>query len=327
LDKHGLKVNTNWKSLRDWEPLLSVIKDKEPDICPLLTDGFWNHLNPVTNYPCDLVFDGNANDAVIKWIYDFPWYMHELRTIRSFYLKGYIPEATLHEARKDWTSIHISRGNFFLFTEALKPAKGKSTELMAALSDPGIIYDEFETYPYMVDTRHVGGSMLAIPKTSENPVKAMQFINEMHVNPELTNLLAWGIEGKQYTVVSENPKRVKPIENNSWSPSVLVWTLGNQFNVHLSELEPEDKYIQLAATKVGVPEHISNGYRFDPAEYQDIITIIKNIHEEYSLPIRLGVMDPDKGVAALRAEIDKAGFQEVKAAVIADFQRWLKESR
>ena len=169
--------------------------------------------------------------------------------------------------------------------------------------------------------------MLAIPRTSGDPAKAMQFINEMHTNPELTNLLAWGIEGEQYTVVSENPIRVKPTENNSWASSVLVWTLGNVFNVYLSDVEPEDKYIQLAATKDGIPEHISNGYRFNPEEYREQLTAVSNIHDIHRHPIQIGIIDPDEGVPAMRAEMDAAGFREVKAAIVADFQKWLGETR
>ena len=326
LEKYGLEVETSWKSLRDWEPILKVIKENEPDICPVIMEGDWFHHNYIGFLPCELVFDGNKNDDTIQWIYDYPWYMDELRTIRDFFLKGYIPAemSWMSEAdMRDWSNNRILKGDFFLLSVPLKPGKGKSTELIAPLINSGIEYDEIETYPLMVNTRHCGGSMLAIPVTSKDPVKAMQFINEMHTNPDVTNLLAWGIEGKQYTVVSENPKRVKPMENSSWTSAVLVWTLGNVFNVYLSDVEPEDKYVMLAATKEGVQEHIANGFRFDPREYQSIITTIKAVMDEYVIPIRVGAIDPDEGVAALRAEIDAAGFQELKAAVIEKFQKWL----
>ena len=330
LDKYGLKVNKNWKSLRDWEPLLKVIKENEPQVCPLFVYGIWCHPNLIYYLPCELVFDGDKNNDVIQWAYDNPAYMNELRTARDFFLKGYIPHEMAGMLETDvmsWANRLIAKGNFFLTTLPLKPGKGKSTELMATLEVPGIEYDEFETFPLLVNTRHCGGSMLAISKTSKDPVKAMQFINEMHTNPQLTNLLAWGIEGKHYTVVSENPKRVQPVENNNWTPSVLVWTFGNVFNVHLSAVEPKDKYNLLASTKVGIPQHIANGYRFNPAKHQDIITVINTISDEYAIPIRIGAVDPDKSVAAMRAEMNAAGFRELKEAIDADFRRWLKEAR
>jgi len=284
-------------------------------------------MNTSTNLPCELIWGPELDDTTIEWIYDYPWYKTELRVARDFYNKGYFSKDNISEPMDEWVNMHIAQGNFFLISEALKPGKGKSTELMASLVNPGIEYDEFETYPYMVRTSYCGGSMLAIPATSEDPVKAMRFINEMHTNPEVTNLLAWGVEGRQYTVVSQNPKRVKPIEDDSWIPSVLVWTLGNQFNVHLSDIEPEDKYIVFAATKEGVPQHISNGFRFDVSEYRDKIPVLRNIMFEYRVPLLLGMLDPDESVAAMRKELEAVGFQELKAAVIADFQKWLSKTR
>ena len=327
LDKYGLEVDVNWKSFRDWEPLLEVIKENEPDVVPLITRDNWHHMNTSTNLPCELIWGPELDDADIAWIYDHPWYMDELRVARDFYNKGYIVENNLSDPIDEWVNMRIVQGNFFLVSEALKPGKGKSTELMASLVNPEIEYDEFETYPYMVRTLSCGGSMLAIPSTSGDPAKAMQFINEMHTNPDLTNLLAWGIEGRQYNVVSENPKRVQPIENDSWIGSVLVWTLGNQFNVYLSDIEPEDKYTLMAATKEGIPSHISNGYRFDVSEYQDKISLLENIMYGYRIPLRVGAVDPDATVAAMLKELEALGFQELKRDIIEDFDKWLAENR
>ncbi len=39
-------------------------------------------------------------------------------------------------------------------------------------------------------------SMWSIGHTSEQPDKAMRVLNEMYTNPELANLLTYGIEGK-----------------------------------------------------------------------------------------------------------------------------------
>ena len=77
--------------------------------------------------------------------------------------------------------------------------------------------DEKEITPYVAVSVHAGGSMLAIPRTSENPERAMMFINMMHTNKELVNLLVWGIEGVHHEVVQEEPKLVKAVEGNTWT--------------------------------------------------------------------------------------------------------------
>lgn len=52
--------------------------------------------------------------------------------------------------------------------------------------------------------------MLAISTTSEDPARAMMFINLLHTDPYLNNLLNYGIEGKHYLKVNENV--IKPTE-------------------------------------------------------------------------------------------------------------------
>ena len=324
-DKYGLKVDPTWKSVKDWEPLLKTIKENEPNVIPYLTDGNLYHLNYISYVGCDLAWDGNKpTDPTLQWIYDYPEYLNEIRVMQDFYNKGYIPKDSTSAATNDWMSKHLIQGDFFMSTQPLKPGKGKSGELMAAMSDHSIQLDEYETYPLLVNTTHCGGSMLAIPNTSKDPARAMMFINEMHTNPDVTNLLAWGIEGKDYTVVqADNPKRVKPVDGNTWTPAVLVWTLGNVYNVWLSDVEPEDKYPLLAQTKKGIPQHIANGYRFNVEKYQDQMTAIATVTDQYNTPIRVGAMDLDKTLPEYKAAMDAAGFQTFKDAAVQDFQAWL----
>ena len=219
-------------------------------------------------------------------------------------------------------------GDFFLTTQPLKPGKGKSTELMSQLITQGVVYDEYDTTPLMVNTTHCGGSMLAISTTSQDPARAMMFINEMHTNPDVTNLLAWGVEGVHYTVTQEaNPKRVTPIEGNTWVSSMNGWMIGNFFSIYLSADEPEDKYDLLRATKVGIPPHLSNGYRFDPEEWLDTITAVNNAMEEFTKNLRLGAIDTSEGLQSLVSAADAAGFRPFFEAVKTDFDAWYAENK
>mgnify|MGYP000340936878 CR=1 FL=1 len=56
-------------------------------------------------------------------------------------------------------------------------------------------------------TTHAGGSMLAIPQTSENPVKAMQYINLMHTDTELLDMMLYGVQGRAVGVRRGWPRR------------------------------------------------------------------------------------------------------------------------
>ena len=55
--------------------------------------------------------------------------------------------------------------------------------------------------------------MWSIGSTSERPDKAMKVLNEMYTNPELANLLTYGIEGKTYQVLDREQKIIGFPEN------------------------------------------------------------------------------------------------------------------
>ena len=321
-DKYGMEIDETWTSYADWEPLLQIIKDNEPNVMPICTDGSLYHVNFISYTACDIGWNANnPDDPTLYYAWEAPFYTDELHAIRDMYLKEFIPRDAV-SAETDYYNNHLQLGDFFLTTQPLKPGKGKSTELMSAAINKEVVYDEFDTYPLLVNTTHCGGSMLAIGSTSEDPERVMMFINEMHVNPDLTNLLAWGVEGVTYTVVSENPTIVEPIEGNSWTGAVLVWTLGNVFNVHLASNEPLDKYPLLAATKVGIPGHVANGYRFATDDWIDTITAVNSSMDEFARPLRVGALDTDEGLAKLIASAEAAGFRDLYAAIEADFTAW-----
>ena len=326
-DKYGLVPDPAWKSYRDWIPFLQTIKENEPNVLPVLADGNWHHLNWISYIGCDVGWNATKNDPTLLFMWEDPYYTDELGAARELYLNEYIPrDAAASDA--GYNTQHLQKGDFFLTTQPLKPGKGKSAELMSQLIAQGVVYDEFETYPLMANTTHCGSSMLAIAQTSKDPARAMMFINEMHTDPDVTNLMAWGIEGVHYTVTqAANPKRVTPVEGNTWTGSMNGWMLGDLFSIYLSADEPADKYDLLRAAKVGIPEHVANGYRFNPEAWLDTITAVDNAKEEFQKSLRLGAIDPKEGLAGLLSAVDAAGFRPYFEAVKADYGAWLASNK
>jgi len=326
-DKYDLVPDPSWTSYRDWIPFLQVIAENEPDVIPVLADGNWYHLNWVSYLPGDIGWQDIENDdPELRWAWETEYYIEELRAARELYELGLIPADAI-TADHDYNNRYLQMGDFFLTTQPLKPGKGKATELMSQMITAGIEYDELETFPLIGTTNHSGGSMYAIASTSDDPARAMMFLNEMHTNPDIVNLLVWGIEGLTYEVVQEEPvKLVRSIEGNTWTSAMNGWMIGDFFSIHLAEFEPLDKYDLLRATKE-VPSHIANGYRFDTADWLDTVTAINNALEEFGEPLRVGAVDVDEGLAAIIAAAEAAGFREYFAAVQADYQAWLEETK
>jgi putative aldouronate transport system substrate-binding protein len=117
--------------------------------------------------------------------------------MREWYTKGWIhPDAGLTTFN---TGELLNAGKFFIEPQPLKGNNIKAQELINAsgnadLSALGEIYGQ----PKVNITVHSGGSMLAIPIVSDHPVEAMKFINLMHTDSKLLNMMLFGVEGTHW---------------------------------------------------------------------------------------------------------------------------------
>lgn len=108
----------------------------------------------------------------------------------------------------------FGRGDFLVMAAPLKGNNIKSTEMYAANATAEFECTEITMQPKYVVTTHAGGSMFGIPVTSKNPAKAMQFINLMHSDEKLVNLMLFGEEGVNYT--KANDTQVELVADANW---------------------------------------------------------------------------------------------------------------
>lgn len=324
-DKYDLDMSTI-NTVADLEPMLKVIKENEPDVIPLLVEqGGGMYTIPHAGFFQNIGVDYSVlDDTEVKWFWDRPDVIEMAKTHQKFYKEGYIHKEAYTENNR--YNDHLLEGDFFVTQQPLKPLNGKSNELMSAAGNKFNL-DEKEITPYVATSLHAAGSMLAIPRTSEDPARAMMFINLMHVDPELSNLFVWGMEDVHHTIVQEDPKKVAPVSGNTWTTAMLPWTLGNVFNHWLGEHEDPNKHEGFRITKEESPHHITLGYRFLHAEkYQAESAALDNALAEYSSIIATGAVDNfdetyDKMVKAAEA----AGLRTIQEAIQEDLNEWLEK--
>lgn len=323
-DKYNLDMSSV-ESVEDLEPMLKVIKENEPNVIPYLVEqGGGMYTIPSVDFFKGLgVSYDDLEDTEIKWYWEREDVLAMARTHQKYYKEGYIHKEAYTENNR--YNDHLLEGDFFVTQQPLKPFKGKSNELMSAAGNKFQL-DEKEITPYVAVSVHAGGSMLAIPRTSENPERAMMFINMMHTNKELVNLLVWGIEGVHHEVVQEEPKLVKAVEGNTWTTSILPWTIGNVFNHWLGDHEDPNKHEGFRITKEEAPKHITLGYRFlHAADYQAEAAAYDNAMAEFSWIMGTGaVNDFDATHAKMVEAVEAAGLRKIQEAMQEDLNAWLE---
>lgn len=309
----------------DLEPILADFAAAEPDVNPLLCAGGWsfadkfiqgflNNMEPISMYIGE---PGESQEPVYFWEDEST--RERCLTMEKWYDAGYTdPDNYL----STFSNIDVlNAGDFLVSTDfVLKGGQVKANELMAQSGNPDLKLYEVQTSASVNVTTHAGGSMLGIPITSQDPARAMMYINEMHQNEELLNTMAWGVEGTHYTLNDDG--YVLPEPNNGWSDSHGgMWTLGNQFKQLISANEDPNKYAQMAALTAEAWNHDSLGFRFQQAAVENEYAAIKNVTDTYSLSMRCGVNVTEEYDNFL-AELKAAGVETVMAEVKAQWDAW-----
>ncbi|MEK5024800.1 ABC transporter substrate-binding protein [Paenibacillus sp. FSL M7-1046] len=319
VDKYGFDVNSITK-LEDIEPMLKTIKEKEPTMSPL----FMNHtdsLNWFTVYPESEDLDGsNEIPTLLDYKtmkvfneYDTPEIVERLKLIRKWYQAGYINKngATDKTELKD----AVKSGKAWFVYGNMNPT---STNDWTRLAEKPMIIKTL--LPVQVSTKSLQGSMLAISRTSKNPERAMMFMNLIHTDPVLYNLLTFGIEGKHYNKVGENT--VDFIADSGYN-SVSSWMIGNVLLNYLNKNE-DPKRVQLY-TDWNKNSKVSPviGFVFDSTKVQSQIGALINITKQYKNTLYSGEQDPEPILKEMNSKLKAAGLEAVINEIQAQMDAFL----
>ena len=177
--------------------------------------------------------------------------------------------------------------------------------------------------PKYIVTAHTAGSMFAIPKADCDPDKAMQYLNLMHSDPTLVNLMLFGVEGKNYEKIDE--KKVTLTEAPWYTVHGGAWTVGDvtlQYVLENEDPEKNDKLIEFAKDAT---ETCCLGFRFNKKKLKDEAEAVNEVVREYFNPLLCGVVDPDdpeRGIEAAKKALKDAGIDTIVDAAQKQYEDW-----
>ncbi len=197
-----------------------------------------------------------------------------------------------------------------------------SDEQKAALAAGNNPFYEIVSAPKLAS--EFSGSMLAIPTSSENPQKAMQFINLMHTDAKFINMILYGIEGEDWHMDGDFVVLDNPVWQGAHGGA---WTMGNTQLQHVTVGEDPNKnalLISYADDAILLP---NAGFAFDTSVVESELAAIKNVYDKYQLSLMCGNVDPNgaDGIAAYVADLKVAGIDVVVAAMQSQYDAWVAE--
>ena len=231
--------------------------------------------------------------------------------------KGYISK----DAMTDDTALSakVKSGSYMSMLTQAKP--GYSTQISGECGRPMVVFQVEED---IMKSSAVTGILWHLNQGCEDPVAAIQLMNAFYTDPELSNLLMWGEEGKEYVVTEDGhitfPEGVNA-ENSEWYHT-MNWLLPNQYIAHIWEGDPLDLWERMEQFNNNSVKSKALGFTFDNSEYSSEYTALTNVYDEYAKQIVYGFVDPETGIAEMEAKLEAAGLEDYIAAKQKALDEW-----
>ena len=315
----------------DWEPYMAQWKEIHPDQYPLLQDGAWGD-EPWTPGTVSAL-----NAQVINQYQEYKdgkpdrnWYsvweteenMEHCKLMYKWWNLGYIhPDSYLKDFSVN-NSAEFAAGQFLWIARELKGNGIKAQELVTASGNQDLNLYEIQGQGKYIVTTHSGGSMLAIPTTAEHPVEAMKYINQMHCNTELLDVMLFGVPGEQWE--KEADGRVKVIDTTWYSTHGGAWTMGNLAYQDVTNTEDPQKNKLLQEFGNDAKESGALGFRYVNDTVTDKIAAVNNIIDSMNRVILCGSVDPEVEIPKYVEQLKAAGLDAVKADIERQYGEWCK---
>lgn len=314
---------TSATTLRDLEPYFETIKENEPGVTPVLLRKL---RTPATHRYSDdsitgLQFDEDQQKFVRKDLEIYAAEDSNQRIFAEWYQAGYT--AKDEAAMSDVTS-ETKTGKYAVVGDpgSYDETGEKSTNAYG--------YDCVETYigTGWITNGSVTGAANAISITSKHPEKAVEVLNAIWADPELSNTIAYGIEGINYTVDEERSaeigsKSVIPQagDDQTWCMwHNFVGPLWDQWDSSWNRIEAlEAMQADLETAQVGS----TLGFYFDNSEFTTELASISSIVTEASTIFTTGSMpDFDEYLAEYSQRLTDAGLDQICEEANRQFEEW-----
>lgn len=318
-EKYNIDMS-KYKNYEELEPVLEMIKAKEPDMqYPVDWDTSSSPIavgregsSPVAGMIIEA--DGN-NGYKIEYQPNNASWLEGCETARRFYEKGLIKKDIL---TSDDKYARASEGKTFALWEALKP--GKAQELFAGSK---FEWAQAGVTPNYIDMSPGMGSLQAISATSKNPARVARFLNLLNTDPYVKNLVLYGIEGKHYEKVSDDV--VKVYENAKYNIANTSWQIGNVYLDYVKTTDDPNKISDLkkfSDSAVERPKYLM--FKFDATGLEQYTSAVSAVKQEFNTQCTMGAMDYREPAKKYAKKLESVGGDELLKKIKEQFDEYMK---
>lgn len=319
-------------SLEGFQNYLYAVAENEPGIIPMqLGDPYmlrelvvgtfngWDYLGNVGNNTY-LMYDYNSDSNEIFSMLDMPEYLDYLNMMHDWKERGV------------WTKDVLSDQS-----AGQGMAQGREAVSIQNIGIAGLLNSvpkEHPDYdPELIDLSvgktkmpalYINNGM-AIHATSKNPERALMVLDLFRNNREYYDLTWYGIEGKHYTAIGDTGYSSLPDSADYGAGGACQWGWGVSSMQRTADDEPEqrteimDRWINEETVN-----HPLQNFNFDDTNVKNEMANIANVYQQYALPLELGFVDVEDGLATLKEKLDQAGIEKVRQEMQTQLDEYLK---
>jgi putative aldouronate transport system substrate-binding protein len=261
------------KNFWDAEPFWKFVKEKHPELYPsnATYDGFQNVRNAYIPVDADAYFQRDDTNHKLSMFYDkqeslnaqFGAYYIGLQN-RKMWENGYFRQdiATVQDQTAD-----DAAGKFASISGVIKPG-GEAERKKKSANYDWVQIGVQDPFTSSVASR---AAMTAVNALSKHPEEALRMLEIMNTDPEVFNMLNFGIKDTNYKL--DEKGKVSLIDESGYFYNA-AWAIGNQFNALL--MDNQEDGIWEATDKLNREAEITpiNGFSFNNT---NVITEIANV--------------------------------------------------
>lgn len=326
------KLQYDTASIKTWadlEPLFAKVKEAYPEMNVLspveVGSGILDYYNAGT---FDILTDGvgvyaNGDGSEVLNIYNTPEFLKLAEVAYDWNKKGYFMSdaTTVTDTRQDL----LAAGNTFGYIGIIHP--GTATQ---ELKNAGVPVTTIITSDIMLNTSGVNFAQYMVPSACSTPEKAVKLLEIILTNNDMSNLLMYGLEGKDYVVKDEANKIVgypEGVDSSSVGWNNETWLAGNGSLAYVWESDEPglwEKYLEFNNSGTISPLF---GFTFDAANVKSEITAVQNVINKYESVICAGYSEPNASVTKMVSELDAAGINKIIEEAKAQIETWKSSNK
>lgn len=314
VEKYGIDIS-QYRTLASLEPLLELVARQEPDYIPLFLDSAPINLLTLRGYAyvtydaIPLMVQSADSTCQVVNIFQTAEAAEDLGTLHRYYQAGYINQDAY---------LRTSYSRFQDEPVFLRLSTGGPDASTSYSTDYGYPIVAQQASDSVVTTDSTQGGVMVVSANTQHPEECMAFLTAVNTDPEVRNLLNYGIEGVHYTLTPDDQ-----VEIISDRYRGVPYTQGNWFILKTTVGEKANKWDLYREFNKNTVQSPLLGFTPDYSGYETEYNAVARVYEKYYAPLMTGTVDPEVYLPKLLQELDAAGIDTLQAVLQRQIDAWL----